>query len=298
MSKKSNYLQQFNGLLSDVGIEYYYNNGLDIYTEDHEEEKFSLKDQLHTCSIDLRFRRSYKKIKIKDGEVLSYDRIKEHNYTTPYELKKGEKLLINPGEVILTTTLEVVHLSEEFAAIITGRSSISRLGIMVHCCQEFIHPGHAQTIPLQIINLSSYPVELDVSTPICQIVFFKLEIPTRQKYNDRQDAKYKGEINPTDSKIYEDLEKTKNVATDHNKSTKNGNRGSTSYYINKYFMPFLPSIIMLLVVTPFFKNNVFGKSFGDIIQSFSDMPVTIPIAIVLIILYIFAKKREKKWKYI
>lgn len=67
--------------------------------------------------------------------------------------------------------METVQLTEQFAALISGRSSFARLGIMVHCCQEFIKPGHGQTIPLQIINLSPYTVELDMNVPICQIIF-------------------------------------------------------------------------------------------------------------------------------
>ena len=127
-------------------------------------------------AIDLRFRNEYKKIELMGKNLmLTYDMIKNHSYTKPYELKADEKLVIKPGEIILTTTMETVQLTEQFAALISGRSSFARLGIMVHCCQEFIKPGHGQTIPLQIINLSPYTVELDMNVPICQIIFFKFD---------------------------------------------------------------------------------------------------------------------------
>lgn len=78
-------------------------------------------------SIDLHFRHEYSKIRLSNNEILTYEMLKQHDYTKPSELKSGEMLHILPGEIIFTTTLETVQFSEEFAGIITGRSSIARL---------------------------------------------------------------------------------------------------------------------------------------------------------------------------
>lgn len=200
MSREFN--DNFSGMLSDNDIRSFWGNGINIFTAGNEEVEFDLDKQLKFGSIDLHFRNEYKKFKLKNNDVLTYEQLKKHDYLEPFELQNGEKLVIRPGEVIITTTLEIVQLSEGFAGIITGRSSIARLGIMVHCCQEFINPGHGQTIPLQLINLSPCTVQLDLNTPICQLILFKLRTPASGKYKDADKSKYFDEIEPQGSKMY------------------------------------------------------------------------------------------------
>lgn len=162
------------GVLSDVDIREFWGKGIEIDTYQKGDWAFDLDKQLQLGSIDLRFRPDYKKFNLNEKDTIKYDSILQKRYTTPYDLDVDENLVLNPGDVVLTTTLETVRLSEEFAGILTGRSSIARLGIMVHCCQEFINPGHGQPIPLQLINLSPRTVELDRRIPICQLVILKL----------------------------------------------------------------------------------------------------------------------------
>lgn len=150
------------GVLSDVDIREFWGKGIEIDTYQKGDWAFDLDKQLQLGSIDLRFRPDYKKFNLNEKDTIKYDSILQKRYTTPYDLDVDENLVLNPGDVVLTTTLETVRLSEEFAGILTGRSSIARLGIMVHCCQEFINPGHGQPIPLQLINLSPRTVELVV----------------------------------------------------------------------------------------------------------------------------------------
>lgn len=76
---------------------------------------------------------------------------------------------------------------------------------MVHCCQEFINPGHGQTIPLQIINVAPCSVELDLEIPICQLIIFKLRTPSAEKYSTAAGSKYSKEVEIESSKIYEEM---------------------------------------------------------------------------------------------
>lgn len=278
------------GMLSDVDIKLFWGNGIDIFSPESGELAFDLEKQLQYGSIDLHFRHEYKKMKQPSEGVLTYDMLRTHSYTNPYELRSGEKLRVAPGEIILTTTLETIHFSEEFAGIITGRSSIARLGIMVHCCQEYINPGHGQPIPLQLINLAPYPVELDLNVPICQLVVFRLRTPSSGRYKDNDKAKYADEIGPQGSKIYEEV-------SDEGQSD-SGNAGKEweriRKFCSKYFLPFLPAIIMALVITPFFASSVVDKDFSDVFAAIREMPLAIIIGVLLCIIYIWIKKGEDK----
>ena len=276
------------GMLSDQDIRHYWKKGIYVYDT---EKKFDLEKQLQLGAIDLRFRNEYKKIELMGkNQMLTYDMIKNHSYTKPYELKADEKLVIKPGEIILTTTMETVQLTEQFAALISGRSSFARLGIMVHCCQEFIKPGHGQTIPLQIINLSPYTVELDMNVPICQIIFFKLVTSASEKYVDRNGAKYSEEVAPESSKIYEEM--SQEDITNNKKKRINPN---IYIKIKKLLIPFLCPSILYLLINPIYNKYLMTNSFESLINIVKDAPLSMMGGSVLLVIYciIFWKEGDK-----
>lgn len=289
------------GMLSDIDIKRYFNDGIKIFTHESGKFSFDLEKQLQLGSVDLRFRREYKKFHLEKGDTITYSMLEDHSNTKPFDLKGNEKLRIEPGEVIITTSLEIVEISKEFAAIITGRSSIARLGIMVHCCQEFINPGHRQSIPLQIINLSSYTVELDLDVPICQIVFFKLATPASGEYSLRLDSKYNKETDPLDSKIYVEIshdevkeEKRKNI-DNSKKSFENTTSNKSIKFkkiLKKFFLPFLPSLIIILIITPFINTYIMNKSVLEIFNDISSVAFNLVIGVLLLVLYFWLKRGD------
>ena len=291
---KMDHVNDYPGFLSDNDIRFFWGNGIEIFTNENNELAFNLDKQLQFGSIDLHFRHECKRINLRNTDVLTYKMVEKHEYTTPFELKQGEKLRLRPGEIILTTTLETVRISEDFAGIITGRSSIARLGVMVHCCQAFINPGHGQPIPLQIVNLGPSAVELDLNVPICQIVFVKLRTPASGKYiygKNGKLPKYANEVGPQNSKIYEessDADYADNRTDEASGVRMNNIRKSLSVYV----LPFLPSLIMLMLITPFINNRVDSKVFLDVVSSVANMPLTAFISVSLIALYVWIKRGE------
>lgn len=243
------------GMLSDRDIRTFWKKGIEVEVADVQNYSFDIEKQLQHGSIDLRFRHDYKKISIPRNQVLTFEKMKNHEYTTSGEVRKNNKLILEPGEMILTTTMETVRLSENFAGIITGRSSIARLGIMVHCCQEFINPGHGQTIPLQIINLAPCSVELDLEVPICQLIIFKMRTPSAATLAERR------------------------------KKVRKKN-------LKKYIEPFLPSVIMLTLVTPLFSGWITNKSLEELFVALKGIPAAAPLIVVFLGLFIWLKKED------
>lgn len=282
------YDERICGLLSDVDIKKYFDDEIKIYTEYKEGEfKFNLDKQLQLASIDLRFRNDCKRFKKGLNRNLSYEMLKNHEYTEPFEVSNSERLIVAPGEIILTTTLETLMISNNFAGIITGRSSIARLGIMVHCCQEFINPGQGAPIALQITNLGKNPVELDMRVPICQLILFKLSSPSSNSYSQMSSSKYKDENKPMASKIYEDSAHLTDEVVPKRKPK------VLSPFLKKYISPFLPAIIMTLLITPQLVS-LQNISLSSLISGIQKMPIAAIATVMAIGLYIYIRKDEDK----
>lgn len=287
MNKKDIY-----GMLSDVDIRKYFGNGIEIFTEHRGDEfQFDLNKQLQLASIDLRFRNECKRFKENINSSITYEMLENREYTTPFEICNNEKLKIEPGEIIFSTTLETVKISNDFAGIITGRSSIARLGIMAHCCQEFINPGQCAPIALQITNLGKYPVELDLRFPICQLVLFKLSSPASKSYSEMKSSKYKNELEPMPSKIYKDDEKKEESTSDESLIKKGNILKAIKSFLKKYLSPLLPSLIMFLLITPTL-NNIKGLTLRDIFSNINNLPFTWILIAITLVTYIFLRKDE------
>lgn len=288
-------LRKIPGMMSDIDIRNCFGEEINIYT-DHKSGEFSfdLDKQLQLASIDLRFRNECKRFKEGLKTNLTYEMLRNHEYTDPFEISNSEKLVINPGEVIFTTTLETVFISTCYAGIITGRSSIARLGIMVHCCQEFINPGQGAPIALQITNLGKYSVELDLRTPICQLILFRLSIPSSNAYNNLEKSKYKNEKVVASSKIYEEAGMEidcENSNKGEKNSGKSGRINAIIIFLNKYIIPFCPSVLMLLFISPTL-NKTSNITVSSIITSISNAPAVWIFGVIMFIIYIVCKRSD------
>lgn len=270
-------------MLSDNDIRQYFGNKIKIYTQYKTGElKFDIDKQLQLASIDLRFRNECSRLKKNLNGNLNLELLTNHNYTDPFTITNSELLVIEPGEIIFTTTLETISISNEFAGIITGRSSVARLGVMVHCCQEFINPGQGSPIALQIINLGKHPVELDMRIPICQLVLFKLNSPASDSYSQKSSSKYKNETEFISSKIH-----TENTFSNQATSPKKKN---IKPFINKYIAPFIPSIIMLLLIKPILETSQ-NFTIGNMFSAIQSAPISLIAIGVFVFLFIYIKKK-------
>ena len=117
-------------------------------------------------------------------------------------LRPNEDFIIEPRELWLAHTLETVMIPPFIAALITGRSSFARLGLLVQCSQDYIQPGYAEPIPLQLVNVTDKTIKIQPGLRICQIALMSTTSSAAIPYFRRVDAKYVGEhYAPEPSKI-------------------------------------------------------------------------------------------------
>lgn len=122
------------------------------------------------------------------------------------EVPEGEPVFVHPKEFILGSTLERVALPFDLVARLDGRSSLGRLGIVIHSTAGFIDPGFSGHVTLEISNLSNLPIALYPGMRIAQISFHRMTTPAEAPYGQRRlGSKYQGQDAPTASRIHLDF---------------------------------------------------------------------------------------------
>jgi dCTP deaminase len=107
--------------------------------------------------------------------------------------------VVHPGELVLATTLESLQLADTILARVEGKSSLGRLGVLVHATAGYIDPGWPLgTITLEISTVIGVPVKLYPGMPIAQLAFEEVEAVSAS-----YSGKYSGQSGPTPSRYHQ-----------------------------------------------------------------------------------------------
>ena len=117
------------------------------------------------------------------------------------EVRDEESFVIHPGEFVLGRTLEYVELPDDVVARIEGKSSLGRLGLIVHATAGFVDPGFSGTLTLEITNLTRIPIKLWPGLPIAQLSFMALDRSAERPYGHPDlGSHYHGQLEATESR--------------------------------------------------------------------------------------------------
>src|SRR4051794_32935075 len=123
------------------------------------------------------------------------------NLTELIEIGPDEPFVIHPGEFVLGSTEEHVELPDDVVARIEGKSSLGRLGLIVHATAGFVDPGFRGTLTLEITNLTRVPIVLWPGKPIAQLSFMALDRPAERPYGHPElGSHYHGQVDATESR--------------------------------------------------------------------------------------------------
>ncbi len=134
------------------------------------------ESQINGCKVDLHLSGVF--YEIQRTSVDFYDPAVERfpeEYRKEIILPFGESLVLHPGDLILASTFENFKLPRSLLGILQGRSSLGRLGIIVHATASFIDPGFCGTITLELSNLGHLPVRLYTLARVATVAFFPTE---------------------------------------------------------------------------------------------------------------------------
>lgn len=119
-------------------------------------------------------------------------------------LTENDQFFIHPGEFAIAVTQESVTLPADMVGWLDGRSSLARLGLMVHVTAHRIDPGWSGQIVLELFNSGKLPLALRPLMKIGALSFETLSEPCQHPYSAREDAKYKGQRGAVASRISAD----------------------------------------------------------------------------------------------
>ena len=167
--------------------------------------KPDLKTQLGSCSIDLRLGNTFRVFDHSRNAYIDPSKKDFSNeITKEVKVKKNDSFMMQPGEFVLAVTLEKVKIPEDIMGRLEGRSSLGRLGIVVHSTASVFDPGWDGKPVLELGNLGRMAVKLTPGMRICAMTFEELKSPSEVPYMKKKHAKYKIQDSPSESRIHEE----------------------------------------------------------------------------------------------
>lgn len=167
--------------------------------------KPDLATQLGSCSIDLSLGNSFRIYNQSSVAVIDpNDSTLMDKLTSIVTVKEDSAFILHPGEFALGVTYESLVLPDDITARLEGRSSIGRLGVIIHSTAASIDAGYRGQITLELANMGRIPVKLYPGMRICSISFETLSTAAMVPYYKKKAAKYLDQSSPEPSKIGEE----------------------------------------------------------------------------------------------
>jgi dCTP deaminase len=114
-----------------------------------------------------------------------------------------EPFVLHPGEFVLAVTVERLTLPDDVVARLEGKSSLGRLGLLIHSTAGYIDPGWEGTITLELSNVANLPIVLTPGMAIGQVSFMFMTTPVDRPYGSQGlGSRYQGQTDPTASRAH------------------------------------------------------------------------------------------------
>jgi dCTP deaminase len=119
---------------------------------------------------------------------------------------ESQPFILHPGEFVLGSTLERITLPDDLVARLEGKSSLGRLGLLIHSTAGFIDPGWDGHVTLELSNVANLPITIYFGMKIGQLSFVQLTEPAENPYGSSGiGSKYQGQAGPTPSRYWQNF---------------------------------------------------------------------------------------------
>jgi dCTP deaminase len=169
--------------------------GIDPYAE----------ELLQPSSVDVRVDRLFRVFRNSRYPFIDVKQEMEE-LTELVEVESEEAFILHPGEFVLGSTLERITLPDDLVARLEGKSSLGRLGLLIHSTAGFIDPGWDGHVTLELSNVANLPITIYYGMKIGQLSFVQLSEPAEHPYGTGGlGSKYQGQAGPTPSRYWKNF---------------------------------------------------------------------------------------------
>jgi dCTP deaminase len=160
---------------------------------------------LQPSSVDLHLDRRFRVFRNNRYAYIDV-RNPQPDLTELLTIQDDEPFVLHPGEFVLGQTLEWTELPNNLVARLEGRSSLGRLGLLIHSTAGYVDPGWKGHLTLELSNVANLPIALYYAMSIGQISYFKMSSPVERPYGSPElGSKYQGQSEPTASAFHRDF---------------------------------------------------------------------------------------------
>ncbi|MCH9814816.1 MAG: dCTP deaminase [Actinomycetia bacterium] len=155
--------------------------------------------QIQPASVDVRLGDEFLVFRNHTCEVIDpFD--KPADLMEKVTVTDGDAFILHPGEFVLGTTLEVVGLPDDVVARVEGKSSLGRLGLLIHATAGFVDPLFRGQVTLELSNVATLPIKLYPGMRIGQFSFQRIDEPVERGYGHPDlGSKYMNQSGPVAS---------------------------------------------------------------------------------------------------
>lgn len=183
-------------VLSDVDIKRYLASGKIKITPELPAEQFG------SCSVDFRLGAEFNIFEYSRHAFIDLrEKIGIQDIMRSVTVAPGEPFVLQPHEFVLAITEEALELDDDVLGRLEGRSSLGRIGIIVHGTAGLFDPGWRGKATLELSNLGRMPVALYPGMRICSFTFEQVSTPVSVPYYKKPGNKYAGQTKPVASKL-------------------------------------------------------------------------------------------------
>jgi dCTP deaminase len=163
------------------------------------------QSDIQPSSVDLRIDRYFRVFRNHSMRVIDV-REDQEELTELVEIGEDDAFILHPGEFVLGSTAERVALPDDLVARLEGKSSLGRLGLLIHSTAGFVDCGWDGHLTLELSNVANLPITLYPGMRIGQISFLRMTTPADRPYGSAQvGSKYQGQRGPTPSRYFENF---------------------------------------------------------------------------------------------
>ena len=159
---------------------------------------------LQPASIDLHLDRNFLIFDTNNNFVIDPKKPMEP-MMKEIEIANDKPFVLHPGEFALAMIYETTGVSDQYVGRLEGKSSVGRMGLLIHVIAGFLDPGNALKMTLELCNVANMPILLYYKMPIAQIAFEKISSPVDRPYSAALGSKYVGDMKPRASQMWKNF---------------------------------------------------------------------------------------------